>query len=140
MTTSAEAAALLVLALEAAVKGDPITIEEVFTEDVVGWSPNLSVTSRAELEQELSHRDGALDDVEIDVSIYELGPDHAAAEWVVSARHVGPLELDDLVVPPSGGGLVLAGATFAELRDGKICAFRHYFDDAALLEQMLLNA
>jgi hypothetical protein len=139
--SSADAAALLLLALEAAVKGDPITIEEVFTEDVVGWSPNLSVTSRAELEAELSHRDGALDDVEIDVSIYELGPDHAAAEWVVSAKHVGPLELgDDLVVPASGGGLVLAGATFAELRDGKICAFRHYFDDAALLEQMLLNA
>ena len=81
-----------------------------------------------------------LDDVEIDVSIYELGPDHAAAEWG-RLRHgtCGPLELDDLVVPPSGGGLVLAGATFAELHDGKMSAFRHYFDDAALLEQMLLN-
>ena len=65
----------------------------------------------------------------------------AAAEWVVSATHTGPLVLDDdLVIEPSGGQLVLAGATFAELRDGKISAFRHYFDDAALLEQMLLNA
>ena len=33
--------------------------------------------------------------------------------------------------------LVLAGATFAEYRDGRISTFRHYFDDAALLEQML---
>jgi hypothetical protein len=59
----------------------------------------------------------------------------------VSAKHAGPLTLaDDVVIPASGGELVLAGATFAELRDGKICAFRHYFDDAALLEQLLLNA
>ena len=47
--SSSDAAALLVRALEAAVTGDHTIVEEVFTEDVVGWSPNLSVTSRAEL-------------------------------------------------------------------------------------------
>ena len=47
---------------------------------------------------------------------------------------------DDVQLEPTGRTIVLAGATFAEFRDDQICAFRNYFDDAALLEQILLDA
>ena len=39
---------------------------------------------------------------------------------------------DDVVLEATGPRLVLAGASFAEFRGDQICAFRHYFDDAAL--------
>ncbi len=52
--------------------------------------------------------------------------------------HTGTVLLDDdTTIEAFDTPLVLAGATFAEYRDGRISTFRHYFDDAALLEQML---
>jgi hypothetical protein len=131
---------LLARALEAAVTGETGEIDEVFTEDVTGWSPNMLVTSRAELAEELAERDDALSNIVIEIDTMDAHGGRAAAEWRVAADHTGPLVLDDdIVIDPSGRRLVLAGATFAEFRDDKICSFRHYFDDAALLEQLLIG-
>jgi hypothetical protein len=133
--------AVLVQALEAAVTGDDSTLDQTFTEDVVGWSPNLAVTSRAELAEEFGDRHDALSNIVIAFdAIYIIG-DNAIAEWRISADHTGPIVVDDdLQLEPTGRNIVLAGATFAEFRGDQICAFRNYFDDAALLEQLLLDA
>jgi hypothetical protein len=132
--------AVLVQALEAAVTGDDSTLDQTFTEDVVGWSPNLAVTSRAELAEEFGDRHDALSNIVIAFdAIYIIG-DNAIAEWRISADHTGPIVVDDgLQLDPTGRTIVLAGATFAEFRGDQICAFRNYFDDAALLEQLLLE-
>jgi ketosteroid isomerase-like protein len=131
--------AVLVRALEAAVTGDDSTLDQTFTEDVVGWSPNLAVTSRAELAEEFRDRHDALSNIAIAFdAIYIIG-DNAIAEWRISADHTGPIVVDDdLQLEATGRTIVLAGATFAEFRGDQICAFRNYFDDAALLEQLLL--
>ncbi len=132
--------AVLALAIEAAVTGDVDVIETAFTEDVVGWSPNISVSSRAELEAELADRDDALSNVVFSVDSLDVIGDKAIAEWRLAADHTGPLRLDeDVVLEATGARLVLAGASFAEFRGEQICAFRHYFDDAALIEQMLMS-
>ncbi len=133
--------AVLIQALEAAVTGDDSSLDQTFTEDVVGWSPNLAVTSRAELAEEFGDRHDALSNIVIAFdAIYIIG-DNAIAEWRISADHTGPIVVDDDVqLEPTGRTIVLAGATFAEFRDDQICAFRNYFDDAALLEQILLDA
>jgi ketosteroid isomerase-like protein len=133
--------AVLVQALEAAVTGDDSALDQTFTEDVVGWSPNLAVTSRAELAEEFGDRHDALSNIVIAFdAIYIIG-DNAIAEWRSSADHTGPIVVDDdLQLDATGRTIVLAGATFAEFRDDLICAFRNYFDDAALLEQLLLDA
>jgi len=47
--------------------------------------------------------------------------------WPISRRLKAP-----------GGNWCWRGATIAELRAGKICSFRNYFDDAALLEQLFV--
>jgi SnoaL-like domain len=131
--------AVLALALEGALTGDVSVIETVFTEDVIGWSPNLSVESRAELEEAYADRDEALSNVVFSVDSIDVIGNKAIAEWRVSADHTGPLQLsDDVVLEPTGVRLVLAGASFAEFRGDQICAFRYYFDDAALIEQMLM--
>ncbi len=132
--------AVLVQALEAAVTGDDSTLDQTFTEDVIGWSPNLAVTSRAELAEEFGDRHDALSNIVIAFdAIYIIG-DNTIAEWRISADHTGPIIVDDdLQLEPTGRTIVLAGATFAEFRGDQICAFRNYFDDAALLEQLLLD-
>jgi ketosteroid isomerase-like protein len=131
--------AVLVRALEVSVTGDTTELDQIFTDDVVGWSPNLSVETRDELADAIDDREDLLSDPEISVAVSEIGPDRAVAEWTLAAIHTGPLVLDDEVqVEASNQTIMLAGATFAEFRDGRISGFRHYFDDAALLEQLLL--
>lgn len=72
-------------------------------------------------------------------TLEEMG-NKAVAEWRVAADHTGPLLVaDELLIEPTGRRLSLAGASFAEFSDGRISSIRHYFDDAALLEQMLLD-
>lgn len=131
---------VLIQALEAAVTGDESKLDETFTEDVVGWSPNLSVTSRAELAEEFGDRHDVLSNIVISFDAIYLVGDNAIAEWRVGADHTGPLLIDgEIPIEASGRRIVLAGATFAEFRGDQICAFRNYFDDAALLEQLLLE-
>ena len=129
---------VLLSALEAAVGLKPRDLSELFTDDVNGWSPNLYVTSRAELEAEFAERDDALSNIVIAIDTLDLVGSKAIAEWRLAADHTGPLVLDDERIEPTGRRVILAGATFAEFRDDRICAFRNYFDDAALLEQLLV--
>ncbi|CAN5508865.1 hypothetical protein BH10ACT3_BH10ACT3_15500 [soil metagenome] len=132
--------AVLVKALEAVFTGDRTSLPDVFAVDVVGWSPNFSVNSREELEDEFEENDSALSNVAFSVDTLDLVGDKAIAEWRVAADHSGPLLIsDDLLLEPTGRRVVLAGATFAEFRGDRICAFRSYFDDAAIVEQLLFE-
>jgi SnoaL-like polyketide cyclase len=126
-------------AVRALVSGDTDDVASLFTDDVVGWSPILSVSSLAELEAEVAERDDALSNIEVSLDSIDFIGDKAIAEWRVSADHTGPLLIDDdLLVEPTGRRIILAGVIIAEFRGNQIRTFRTYFDDAALLEQMLL--
>jgi ketosteroid isomerase-like protein len=124
--------------LRAAVDGDGDALSDLVTDDVIGWSPNLFVRSRTELLEAVGGRDDTFSDVEVDVrALDELG-DKAIAEWHVAADHTGPLFVDDdVIIEPTGRRLHLSGATVAEFDGDRICAFRSYFDDLALVEQAL---
>src|SRR6185503_9995398 len=99
------------------------------------------VLSRDELLVALAERDDALSNIETSIdAIDEIG-NKAVAEWHVSADHTGPLVIEgDLMIEPTGRRLYLAGATIAEFDGDRICAFRHYFDDLALVEQLLVDS
>jgi hypothetical protein len=129
---------LLTRALEAALGFGTDAMTDIFTEDVSGWSPNLAVNSRVELEKEFAERDDAVSNVVLAISSFDVVGNKAIAEWRLAADHTGPLVIDNDVVKPSGRRITLAGATFADFRGDKICSFRTYFDDAALVEQLLL--
>jgi len=131
---------LLTSALVAAVKGSGGDLEDLFTEDVTAWSPNLFVTSRSELASEWATRDETFSAPEIIITSLDVVGTKAIAEWLVEADHTGPFQIaDDVVAEATGRRLVLAGVTIAETRGGRISALRTYFDDAALLEQILVN-
>lgn len=137
-STGSSQAATMRRLLDAAVSGDREAMADLVTVDVTGWSPNLFVTSRDDLLAALDRRDDSFTDVEITVQALDQVGDKAIAEWHLAADHTGPLVVDDdLVIEPTGRRLHLSGATIAEFDGERVCAFRSYFDDLALVEQAL---
>ena len=138
-TASAQASAMRRL-LDATVTGDRAAMADLVTADVTGWSPNLFVTSRDELLAALEQREDAFSGIEVRVQALDQVGDKAVAEWHVAVDHTGPLAVDDdLVIEPTGRRLHVSGATVAEFDGDRICAFRSYFDDLALIEQLLVD-
>jgi len=130
---------VFIRALETAVglgDEDPSTL---FTEDVLAWSPAMMASSLAELAEALKVRDEALSNVTLTIRSLNVGGNKAIAEWRVDADHTGHLTVDDeLTLEATGRHVHLGGATFAEFRGDKIRAFRSYFDEMALMEQVMV--
>jgi ketosteroid isomerase-like protein len=140
-TLEEERAANLRLALEVSIAGDTALLPDLYTDDVKGWSPALSVSSRDELAVELEQRVGAFTDVDIVVRPIDIADDHGYAEWSMAATHSGPLVLDDdVVVDATGRRLELRGVTVAEFRGPRIKAFRQYWDETAFVQGLGLLA
>jgi ketosteroid isomerase-like protein len=139
MGSKADRAAVLVQAIEATVTGDSRVVRDLYADDVQGWSPVMTVSSAAELAVELEDRQEAFSDIELDVSPLDVGDDQACVEWIATATHSGPLVIDeDVVIEPSGGRFTLRGVTIADFEGDRIRAFRQYWDEVSLLEQLQL--
>ena len=139
MGSSADRAAALVQAIEATVTGDSRVVCELYADDVQGWSPTMTVTSAAELAVELEDRQDAFSDIELDVTPLDVGDDQACVEWIATATHSGPLVVDEeVVIEPTGGRFTLRGVTVADFEGDRIRAFRQYWDEVSLLEQLQL--
>jgi ketosteroid isomerase-like protein len=124
--------------LLAGLTGEVGDLAELFTEDVVGWTPNLTVSSLAEIETSFGARDEMLSNVELDLRSVDVLGDKVIVEWQVAADHTGAMAVDDdLVIEATGRRILLAGVMVAEFRDHRIAVFRTYFDDLALMEQIL---
>jgi SnoaL-like polyketide cyclase len=106
----------------------------------IGPPDDPAVASRSELEKAFKEQTEALANASVTIAVFDMIGSKAIAEWRMSAEHLQPITLgEDYVAEPTGQPFILAGATFAEFRGDRICAFRSYFDDAALLEQLLLG-
>jgi ketosteroid isomerase-like protein len=113
-------------------------LETLFTDDVVGWSPYASVSGLAALAGLSALRDVAFSNVVITFRGLDEVGNKAVAEWLVEADHTGPLVLgEDSVLEATGRRVQLPGVTVADFREGKIRSFRTYFDDLALIEQIV---
>jgi len=131
-------AELFVQAVEAVVGAGPDDPRTLFTDDVHSWSPVLNVSSLAELAEAINDRDESLSNVTVAVRTLHSGGNRVMAEWRLDADHTGPFAVnDDLTVPATGRHIHLGGATFAEFRGDKISALRSYFDEMALMEQLI---
>ena len=125
-------------AVEACALGQAGVLPELFTKDVSGWSPNLFVSSLDELTEAVGEREDAFSDVTLEVDALDVFGNKGVMEYRLSAVFSGPFVVDDEnVVEPNGRELMIGGALVAEFTDGRISAFRNYFDDATLMEQML---
>ena len=111
----------------AIVSGDSSAVAELFTADVVAWSPTLSVSSRVELAVELEDQDDGISDVEVRPGPFVVDGDQICTEWVATAHHSGPA--DAWSVAPAVRTVTLRGVTMAEFRGDQIRAVRHYWDE-----------
>jgi ketosteroid isomerase-like protein len=129
---------VLMKAIETEAGGEPVDFDTLYTDDVVGWSPYATVSGLLALAELAALREVAFSNVVVAFrGIDEVG-NKAFAEWVVDADHTGPLVLsEDAVVEPTGRHVRLPGVTVADFREGKIRAYRTYFDDVSLLEQIV---
>jgi ketosteroid isomerase-like protein len=123
--------------LRATVEGDTSAVPDLYTDDVKGWAPASSVGSAAELAAELTRRDDAFSNIELEVVPFDVSGDYACAEWALTMTHSGSLTLPDgTVIEPTGVSILLNGVTVAEFREDRICSLRQYWDELSVLEQL----
>ena len=99
----------------------------------------MLVTSLDELTEVVASREAALSDVTVNVDALDVVGNKGYIEYRLSAVFSGPFVIDDdTVIEPNGQEIGIGAAMVAEFKANKISAFRNYFDDAALLEQILI--
>jgi ketosteroid isomerase-like protein len=132
-----EATCLVRRALLALATGDVGAID-IFTEDVIGDSPNLRVRSRSELQYQLLDRFGALSNVDFHLDRVETdGPATVVASWRVAGDHTGEVLFnEDVYFAPSGRRIRLSVTTRVVFRQGRIAAFETFYDDQNLFDQI----
>ena len=115
----------------------PRGVTELYTDDVKAWAPALSASSAAELAAEFERGDDAFSEIELELAPLDVAGNYACVEWSVTMTHTGPLTLPDgLMVEPTGLAVTINGATVAEFDGDRICSFRQYWDEFAVLEQL----
>jgi ketosteroid isomerase-like protein len=125
-------------ALKAEVGDASVDLKTLFTDDVVGWSPYVTVSGLTAVAALSALREAAFSNVVITLRGLDEVGNKAFAEWLVEADHTGPLVLsEDSVLEATGRHLQLPGVTVADFREGKIRSFRTYFDDLSLIEQIV---
>src|SRR6476659_6329765 len=125
-------------ALEACLNGDVDALPGLFTDNVSGWSPNMHVTSRAELAEAVAERDESLSNVSVNIDAVDVVGNKGYAEYRLNAVFSGPFAIDDdTVIEPNGRELLVGAALVVDFEGDSISAFRNYFDNAARLEQMI---
>jgi ketosteroid isomerase-like protein len=129
---------VLTNALKAEVGDASVDVTTLFTDDVVGWSPYVTVSGLTAVAALSTLREAAFSNVVITLRGLDEVGNKAFAEWLVEADHTGPLVLsEDSVLEATGRHLQLPGVTVADFREGKIRSFRTYFDDLSLIEQIV---
>ena len=124
-------------ALMAEIGAAPVDLKTLFTDDVVGWSPYVTLSGLAALADLAALRETAFSDVVLTFRGLDEVGNRAFAEWLVEADHTGPLVLSaDTALEATGRHVRLPGVTVADFREGKIRSFRTYFDDLSLIEQI----
>jgi len=105
------------------------------------WSPVHYSSNRAELLCGLhdpSGDDDTLSEVVIEVTSMDVALPRVYLEWRLTARFSRPCFIDDdLLVEPTGRLVETAGVLVSTLADGVIISANCYYDDSALLEQLV---
>ncbi len=125
-------------AIKAEVGAASADLKTLFTDDVTGWSPYVTLSGLTAVADLAALREEAFSNVVVTFRGLDEVGNKAFAEWLVDADHTGPLVLSaDTALAATGRHVQLPGVTVADFREGKIRSFRTYFDDLALIEQIV---
>ncbi len=119
--------------------GDPAELRRALAAEAVGWSPAGTFTYRDEAVRQSLEEVSSLEVEEFRVVTLSWHDPWLSAEWHLVARHSEPLLIsEDILIDPTERLIRLPGATIAEIRHDRVVVVHTYFDDAALIEQVLL--
>jgi hypothetical protein len=127
--------------LQVALVGNADQLGDALTSDAKGWSPTGTFRSRTEIEESRREHAASLrvETCTID-RIWWQAPT-LIAEWNVQAVHDTPLLVaEDVLIERTGHHVTLAGVSVAVLEGDRIAIMHSYFDDAAVIEQILAAA
>lgn len=121
-----------------ALVGDPDLLCDALTSDAAGWSPTGSFASRAEAEEQRREHATSLTVEQFTVDRLWWCDPIAFTEWRLVAIHNAPLLVaDEVLIEASGHAVTLVGASLATIVGGRIALMHSYFDDAAIIEQVV---
>lgn len=111
--------------------------------DIVAWSPHLFATCRDQLlmSMDVEELNGdTLTEVTLEASHVGVIPPRVYVEWRLTARFTSPGFIDDdLMIEPTGRLLETAGFEVVTFRGEHATSVHLYYDDLALLEQLLTS-
>ena len=130
------------LLLRTLLAGEPVEdLDRWLAPGLVVWTPVRYTSSRADLLHQLHELDlggDTLTEVVIAVTHADVMSPRVHLEWRLTARFSHPCFVDDdLLVEPTGRLVETAGVMIATIEDGMITAAHCYYDDFALLEQLV---
>ncbi len=135
--TAARRADVLAATLRALAECDRTVLSRTLAPDVRVWSPELATTTRAELLAALERRDEAFGEVSVEVRPLDVGGMQACAEWTMSTRLVGAIELaGGAVIEPDDQEIFLNGVSVADFDGDTIAALRQYWNVDSLYAQL----
>jgi hypothetical protein len=109
----------------------------LFTHDVTGYSPYISVRSRIDLEDQLSDRTGGLSNVDLLVDRVDEVSGGWVATWRVCGDHTGSLLLnEDLYFAPTGRRIDVSATTHLVLQGRRLRTFQTSYDDQDVAAQL----
>lgn len=117
--------------------GDIDAYAQEYTEDAVLVRPEVTVVGRAAI-GELWRREKAMfPDRTLRIDALLAQGDLVMAEWTWTGTNAGARTAPDgSLLPPSGRRVQLRGMELAQMRDGRICSYRMYWDRLALQQQL----
>ncbi len=122
-------------------EGDLRAVQHRLRADVVAWSPAFHVRTRAELVSAVHPVSAGADTVtelSIEPTRVDRLADHVYIEWRMTGRFTNDCFVDDdLLIEPTGRLVETAGILVATFAGDEVTALRCYFDDMAIIEQLL---
>jgi len=119
----------------------PETLAHQMCPDIVAWSPTVFATNRDDVMAGfLAHefRGNTLTDVTVELLTADAALPRVYLEWRLVGRFTNPCFVDDdLLVKPTGRLVETCGAAVVTFAGDHVRAIHCYFDDLALLEQLV---
>jgi hypothetical protein len=111
--------------------------------DLIAWSPHLFTVSRDQLLTSLNFAElgnEMLSEVVLDATNISVAQPRVFVEWKLAARFTSPGFIDDnMMLEPTGRLLETAGLQVVTFNRDSVVSVHCYYDDFALLEQMITS-
>lgn len=110
--------------------------------DIAVWSPTVTADGRDATLGAFVRGDAdgdTLAEIDVEFANVDIAGCHVYVEWSLSGRFTNPCFVDeDLLIEPTGRLVELSGVLVTTIANGRAVDVHCYYDDMALLEQLLL--